>query len=389
MPVGGVGADVHPRPLRDAVAHHPVVLHDLAREHDHRRVEPHRLVEDHPRVRQLRQILRGGIPPAELRIELRVQPRLDLRVLREQRPRPPEQRGGGLVPGDEHGEHLAAQLRVVHPFAGLLVLREHQHGEEITPVTTLGAAAGDDRVHHVVERALRDAPLPVCARGEHRRQDAELAHALGELVVDDAEGGVHRADLVLAHAGAEQRPGDDGEGEPHHLGGHVHRLRPARLPLQRESARGLRHPLRHLRDALPMERGLGEPALTKPGLAVGGEEAVGDDPAQHRVAEVVLGVVGRVVLQHPSHRVRMQRHVREPRAEAEAGHLAVLLHQPAQRAEHVLADLGEDPHQRRALVAGGPLRSGRGRARGRAHAPEANGLVRPARRSCAGGPASR
>jgi hypothetical protein len=50
------------------------------------------------------------------------------------------------VAGDEHGQHVVAQLLVAHLLAGVFILRQHQHGAQVARVDVGAAALGDDRV---------------------------------------------------------------------------------------------------------------------------------------------------------------------------------------------------------------------------------------------------
>ena len=68
-----------------------------------------------------------------------------------------------------------------------------------------------------------------------------------------------------------------------------------------------------------------EPPSLQPGRAVGGEQTVAEDPAQHRVGEVALAVVRDVLLEDALHALRARHEVGVRAGEAVAGDVAVLL----------------------------------------------------------------
>ncbi len=71
-----------------------------------------------------------------------MQPRLCLRVLREQIPAPTQRGGGGLVSGKEDREDLVAQLSVAHAFSGLGITRCEQHREKVPSVDPVSPPLG-------------------------------------------------------------------------------------------------------------------------------------------------------------------------------------------------------------------------------------------------------
>ena len=75
-----------------------------------------------------------GGAAAEDRVELGVELRLDLGVLRQQVPGPGQGVGRGLVAGHEEGHRLVAELAVGHPPAVVLVLGVQEHREQVAPV---------------------------------------------------------------------------------------------------------------------------------------------------------------------------------------------------------------------------------------------------------------
>jgi len=74
--------------------------------------------------------------------------------------------------------------------------------------------------------------------------------------------------------------GDDDLGQRHHLGVHVEDV--AFLPPGEAPRRVVGHDFAVRRDALSMERGLDEPALSQPGAALGKKQAVADQPAEKK-----------------------------------------------------------------------------------------------------------
>ena len=80
------------------------------------------------------------------------QPRLRLRVTGHLRERPAQRRGGRLVPGDEQGHQLVAQLAVRQRLA-VLISRSQQQRQDVLPIAEVGrlAAAGDLREQLTVD----------------------------------------------------------------------------------------------------------------------------------------------------------------------------------------------------------------------------------------------
>ena len=104
-----------------------------------RRVEPHRLLEDGERAGHRTQVLVRG-SATRGRVHLRLDARARLRVLREQVQRPRQRRRRRLVPGEEEGHRLVADLLIVID-AAVLVPRREQHAEEVAAVRRPARAA--------------------------------------------------------------------------------------------------------------------------------------------------------------------------------------------------------------------------------------------------------
>ena len=84
-----------------------------------RREEPQRLVEDHARIGQVANIVVRGRFAFECFVELRPKPLLHSDVLRKQEPGPAKRQCRGLMPGDEDGDHLVANVRGGQSSPGL------------------------------------------------------------------------------------------------------------------------------------------------------------------------------------------------------------------------------------------------------------------------------
>ena len=102
------------RALRHGVAADFVVGERPPADDPGRRVESHRLREHHLGVREPREIRDAGRAIAENRVELLVETRLDVGILRQQVPGPGQRVGRGLVAGEKDRDRLVAHLRVGH-----------------------------------------------------------------------------------------------------------------------------------------------------------------------------------------------------------------------------------------------------------------------------------
>ena len=116
---------------------------------------------------------------------------------------------------------------------------------------------------------------------------------------------------ALADLDAEQRLADDLKREVHHLGRNVDRLAARRevLPTHQHRLSVGGHQPGETGDALAVERGLGQPPLPQPEVAVAGQQPAAGDAAQQVVLEGVLAVVPGVILKHVLDAIRMHHQV--------------------------------------------------------------------------------
>ena len=73
--------------------------------------------------------------------------------------------GGGLVAGQEDGQHFVAKLPVAHAFACFLVADPEEHREQVAGILTIRAALFDDFVDDLVEPPYRSPEAQVGWRG--------------------------------------------------------------------------------------------------------------------------------------------------------------------------------------------------------------------------------
>mmetsp|Transcript_18145 Transcript_18145/g.68779 ORF Transcript_18145/g.68779 Transcript_18145/m.68779 type:complete len:263 (+) Transcript_18145:954-1742(+) len=103
-----------------------VVLESAADEQRRLRVHPQALRDAQARQREAPDVVHVREPVAEVRVDLLPHAREERLVLRQLEDGPRERRGGGLVPGDEHGHEIVAQLLGV----GVFPARVHQEAEQ-------------------------------------------------------------------------------------------------------------------------------------------------------------------------------------------------------------------------------------------------------------------
>ena len=190
-----------------------------------RRVEPHGLGDDVLGVRQPRQIGHGGARAPSDRAQLLGEARVDLRVLRQQVPGPRERHRGGLVPRHEEGHDLVADLPVGHPAPVVGILRVQEHGEQVAAVLAAPPARRDHAVDDLVEAADRPArPAGWPASAPRPGGRSTLPSRAPKSSMRTFRRGADRVGLV-GDVGVEERLGDDGLGQRHHLGVNVEDVR--------------------------------------------------------------------------------------------------------------------------------------------------------------------
>ncbi len=196
--------------------------------------------------------------------------------------------GGGFVAGEQQGEGFVADLAVVHR-AGFVRGFEH-HAEEIVAGDSGGAALADHGEDHAIEGGEGAAHGGDGADGQALKQAGSGQEREGQIVVEDGHGVDDGLDGGV-DVGAEQAAADDAEGELDHGG--VELDGPARAP----GGGGLAGECDDLGsvagDAVAVEGGGDEAALTKVEGFLAGEEAVAEDAAgalEDDAAAVVRGV---------------------------------------------------------------------------------------------------
>ena len=139
---------------------------------------------------------------------------------------------------------------------------------------------------------------------------------------------------------AEQRLADDLEREVHHLGRNVDRLAARRQAIPAHQHRlgvGCHQP-RETRDALAVERGLGQPPLPQPEVTVAGQQPAAGDAAQKVVLEGVFAVILGVVLQHMLDAVGMNHQVDRQRTDGVTHDITVLARDLEQEGMRAVAE---------------------------------------------------
>ena len=104
------------------------------------RIETQRLLDDLSRKWRARKVTHRRWPGAGANaVELTVELRLGIRVLREQIPDPVQGERGGLVPRDHKRDHLADELALRHGGSAVHIIRGHEHTQDIwrIPARTL------------------------------------------------------------------------------------------------------------------------------------------------------------------------------------------------------------------------------------------------------------
>ena len=83
----------------------------------------------------------GWRAPVKHGIDFGMQFRLNVRVLRQQKPSPGERHCGRFMTGDKKRHGLVPHFRIGQPFLGILrILRRQQHGKQIAMIGSFGMA---------------------------------------------------------------------------------------------------------------------------------------------------------------------------------------------------------------------------------------------------------
>ena len=198
-----------------------VFLDRYARDQPRRRKQTHRFRQHRAREWKVRYVCRSRAAIGfQNRVDLGVQLRLDVRMPREQVPRPRERIRSGLVAREKQRDDFVAELadrhtRTVHAIPG----REHER-DDVAVRAAVSTAAIDDVVHHAVDRRARSAE-PTHARrrkqiGEPCKRQNRHFKKTGRRVERVAD---LRNDVVTISA--KNNPSRNGQGESAHLVGNI------------------------------------------------------------------------------------------------------------------------------------------------------------------------
>ena len=334
VPVNSPRADNHQRAARDRVSAYVVTLDRHATEQPGRRIQAHRFGEHHARVRQRLRIIGLWRPVPDDRVDFRVQARLDLRMARQQVPRPRKGICGRLVARQQHRRQFIAKLLVGHHVGAGRLLRAQQHRQQIDLSTPIAAAFLDDAGEHSIDRLARR------AQPAHVRQRKKVHHGRQrqQRHFEQAAGGLQRFAGQCADIPPEQRFPRNRQGHPAHLSGDVEVVAVfqaiARIEGQRDHHVGVCGQLGLLK------RGLDQPPLPAVQGAIARQHAVSEQAprAPERLPlreamltgdEHLLDVVGMVEQEHAK------------RGEPDVHDVAVLGAEPLHEAQRIAAGFGE------------------------------------------------
>ena len=269
--------------------------------------------------------------------------------------------------GEEHRDDLVAQLAVGQRDAGRVVLHRQQQREHVVARGVGASRVGDDVGDLRVDGRERGAQAAV-ARGRQPQRRLRRAVGLAREQVERDRERLHRAGGGVADLEAEQGRADDAKREPRHLLGDRHAIAVAvqGAPAGDGLAGDAQHRVGQRVQALRVERGLQLAPAQQPALALGGRQALADQPAQ-RVVDAALVVVGAVADEHALDRVGVGEHDDALVAEAQLEHVAELAPQlEHDRDDPAAHDRGHVAEQR--ADHGRPARS-RGRRGANRHGP--------------------
>jgi hypothetical protein len=244
-------------------------------------IEPHGLLDDAARQLQVGQVGVGRRAPAQHFVELGVKLRLPLRLLRKRVPDESHGRGGGLVAGDEDGQHLVAHLLSGEGDAGLLVQRGDQPAKQIE-LAGIGPARLDQPHQRLIHRGEQLLHRPLATIHAHRADDRqEVEQVEGERLIQaplqrQAGDAGHLAGVAGEHGAR-----DDLQRQTRHVGRHFDLgvvLEVA--PLVGKAGRRLDHRLGVAGDAARVERRGHDAPVLAPGLAVAGKQPLAEQGAE-------------------------------------------------------------------------------------------------------------
>ena len=318
-----------------------------------------------------------GGTTAENRVDLAVEPRLDVGILRQQVPGPGQRVGRGLVAGEKDRDRLVAHLRVGHlPAVSFGVRGRDEKAQQIRAADRRSPPLGDHARDRRVDARLRSLEAPVGGQRE-AVEDVKVRQRHGPTEERDRRGeGV--ADLVgfRLDVGVEKRPPDDREREPGHLERHVPRL--AVLPAMRQPLRMLDHDRAVSRDALVVERGLDHPPLAKVHRILARQEPFAEEPLR-ALETASLVERRRVGHEKVADEVGPVEQVELDRAEPEADDVAVFARDPREKRQRIAPHREKVASRKAARRPGGPGHRRRpqlaGAPSGRDHSTGASGAT--------------
>lgn len=331
------GEDEQRRPGRDVEAAESTGADRLAAERVCRRIEPHRFLDGALDGRQSGEIRDAGHSPTQHPACLVGDAVGDLRMAREEPPGPGQRQRGRLVARQQQRDHLVADLPVGHRAAVLVTRLEQRRQEVVAARSTrpvLGHDPGDERVHPRHRAAIAE----VSRHGEAVGNREGPADPPGDFLDADVECIGDLRD-VGGHLCVEQDLGHDLEGERGHLQAYVD---DGAVPPPRHATRGsLHHDVPVRRQSIMTERGLDEPPLAEPGIALVGQEPPAEDRLHVAPEEPVLDEVVGPGNEHLFDQRRVVDEERGAGAQAKPYDVAVLPRAPLDEPEGVARELRE------------------------------------------------
>ena len=236
------------------------------------------------------QILNRRRAAAEDGVQFLHQPFFDFWVLAQEVEGPTEGLRRGFMSCQEQGEYLIAHLSVIHAIARFLILRDQEHGKEISPIFGVQPPFLNDLMHNLLDCDQGGAELSahIHIRG------IEVPHGF----VEDFHGATKHVRLT-ADVIAEQGPGHNAQGKLGHFLDHFQRLADLGFPLVQHERGEVGHERAEGLNALAVEGGLSHASLLQPRFPFAGEDAFPQHGLEHHeVGRAFFGVVAVVVLQN-------------------------------------------------------------------------------------------
>ncbi len=267
-----------------------------------RRAHPQRLGGDARGVVQVADRLAQRLPAGRQRVQLGVEPGLDVGGLGDQVEGGGHGVGGGLAAAQVHGHDLVVDLLVRERRPGLRIAGVDQQGEQVALVAAARVVVRDRAVDDLVHVGQGLLVGPVVRGGQALGQAGRGDHAPVDAVHDHRQALLHTVDRGLARELAEHGAGDDPQRQRLHPLPHVDDL--AGTPTRGLRLELLDHDVRvagHLRG---VEGGLEHPTLAAVVRVAGGDQAVAGESAGG-VEERTALVEGARVLEQVADHVRV------------------------------------------------------------------------------------